>query len=158
MEEFGFWLTEMEDKLVTTTKKPETRVEACQLLATTKNLLEEVETKEIPEEMEDEDDPKVQEFVGRYGHRSRKGFTSWSPFFEVYGQYAKIASTAQNWSCCSYLHAYRSVQYLYNFVSVFAKKSAKFWLIFVTKGKRSLEFVKKIIIFLTPACKYKQTQ
>lgn len=65
MEEFGFWLNDMEDKLVTTVKKPETRVEACQLLATTKNILHEVETKEIPEEMEDEDDPKVQEFVGR---------------------------------------------------------------------------------------------
>ena len=36
LEEFEFWLDEMEEKLEATVKKPATRVEACQLLATTK--------------------------------------------------------------------------------------------------------------------------
>ena len=36
MEEFEFWLEEMEDKVSTTVKKPTTRLEACQLLAVTK--------------------------------------------------------------------------------------------------------------------------
>ena len=39
LEEFEFWLSEMEDKLVATTaKKPGNRVEACQLLATGQKL------------------------------------------------------------------------------------------------------------------------
>ena len=36
MEEFEFWLDEMEDKVVTTVKKPATRAEATELLETAK--------------------------------------------------------------------------------------------------------------------------
>lgn len=36
MEEFEFWLSDMEDKLVETVVKPKTRLEACQLLSRTK--------------------------------------------------------------------------------------------------------------------------
>ena len=36
MEEFGFWLSDMEDKIAHTVSKPTTRIEACQLLAKTK--------------------------------------------------------------------------------------------------------------------------
>ena len=36
MEEFEFWLDEMEDKVVTTVQKPATRAEATELLETAK--------------------------------------------------------------------------------------------------------------------------
>ncbi|TRY67781.1 hypothetical protein TCAL_02923 [Tigriopus californicus] len=67
-EEFGFWLDEMEDKSVALTKKPSTRVEACQLLASTQSLKENILRKEIPKELLeiDEDDTKLFDLVDRY--------------------------------------------------------------------------------------------
>lgn len=83
MEEFEFWLDEMEDKAVTTVQKPATRAEACELLKTAKvrlpnrkrarfpglkssifplslprtkqKLKKESEERELPEEMYDEE-------------------------------------------------------------------------------------------------------
>jgi len=67
LEEFDFWLSEMEDKLVATTaKKPGNRVEACQLLATGQKLQTECRGREIPEELHEEGDPKAEELADRY--------------------------------------------------------------------------------------------
>ncbi len=82
VEEFEFWLEEMEDKISSTVKKPSTRLEACQLLSVTKKLHDEVVKREKPAELlkaedddleyegqddeDDEPDPKVEELNGRY--------------------------------------------------------------------------------------------
>ena len=65
LEEFSFWLSDMEDQLVETAKKPATRVDAVKLLDKTKALIEEAENRELPDEMEDEENPKVDELIGR---------------------------------------------------------------------------------------------
>lgn len=70
LEEFDYWLSRVERKLATTLKKPTTRSEASQILTSTKFLQEECLTRQLPEELLDEElyeeDPKISEMVDRY--------------------------------------------------------------------------------------------
>ena len=70
MEEFEFWLDELEDKANEIMKRPTSKEEATKNLELTKKLKQEVDTRSIPKELldpDDPDDPKIDDMIDRFG-------------------------------------------------------------------------------------------